>query len=75
MANPRNSPEIDPDGMRRRLDAVLEKDLLGEPLTEHERMLVQMVRNASRAARPVDPGVEVRVDPPQDDNLKDSGGR
>jgi hypothetical protein len=52
--------------MRRRLDAALEKELLGEPLTEQERRIVQYVRYASRAARPVDPGIRVRVNPPED---------
>lgn len=65
--NSHNSPEIDADGMRRRVDDALEKELLGEPLTEQERRIVQYVRYASRAARPVDPGVRVRVDPPEED--------
>lgn len=66
MSSPKNSPEVDPEGMRRRLDAALEKELLGEPLTDQERRIVQYVRHASRAARPVDPGVRVRVNPPDE---------
>jgi len=53
--------------MRRRLDAALEKELLGEPLTEREQRIVQYVRYASRAARPADPEVRIRVDPPDRD--------
>lgn len=67
MVSPYNSPEIDADGMHRRLDEALRKEMLGEPLTEQELRIVQYVRYASRSARPVDPGVEVRVDPPGDD--------
>jgi hypothetical protein len=44
----------------------LEKELLGEPLSEEERRIVQYVRYASRAARPVDPGLQVRVNPPDE---------
>ena len=61
------SPEIDEEGMRRRLDEALEKEMLGQPLTEDEQRIVQYVRYASRAARPVDPGVQVRTNPPGDD--------
>lgn len=61
---PPRSPEVDPEGMRRRLDAALEKELLGEPLDERERRIVQYVRYASRAARPVDAELRVRVNPP-----------
>lgn len=61
------SPEIDHEGMRRRVDEALEKEMLGQPLDERERRIVQYVRYASRAARPVDPGVEVRVDLPEND--------
>ena len=61
------SSEIDPDGMRRRVDKALEKEMLGQPLDERERRIVQYVRYASRAARPVDPGIRVRVDPPEDE--------
>ncbi len=61
------SPEIDDESMRRRVDEALEKEMLGQPLDERERRIVQYVRYASRAARPVDPGVQVRVDPPEDD--------
>lgn len=64
MDRPYRSPEIDAEGMRRRLDAALEKELLGEPLTERERRIVQYVRYASRAARPVDAELGVRVNPP-----------
>jgi hypothetical protein len=69
-----NSPDIDPEGMRRRLDAALEKELLGEPLSEQERRIVQYVRYASRAARPVDPGVQVRVNPTDAGASKDGEG-
>lgn len=62
----RRSPDVDPEGMRRRLDAALEKELLGEPLTEQERRIVQYVRYASRAARPADPEVRVRLNPPDE---------
>lgn len=58
------SPEIDPEGMRRRVDEALEKEMLGQPLTDQERRIVQYVRYASRAAKPVDLGIQVRVDPP-----------
>lgn len=61
-----NSPDIDPEGMRRRLDAALEKELLGETLSEQERRIVQYVRYAGRAARPLDPGIQVRVNPPDE---------
>ena len=61
------SPEIDHDGMRRRVDEALEKEMLGQPLTGQERRIVQYVRYASRAARPVDPGVQVRMEPPEDE--------
>lgn len=61
---PRRSPEVDAEGMRRRLDAALEKELLGEPLDERERRIVQYVRYASRAARPVDAELRIRVNPP-----------
>lgn len=75
LEKPHRSPEVDPDGMRRRLDAALEKELLGEPLTDQERRIVQYVRYASRAARPVDPGIQVRVDPPDDEDLEAAGDR
>jgi hypothetical protein len=67
-----NSPEIDPEGMRRRLDAALEKELLGEPLSEEEKRIVQYVRYASRAARPVDPGIQVRVSPPDEGSSRET---
>ncbi len=69
-----NSPDIDPEGMRRRLDAALEKELLGEPLSEEEKRIVQYVRYASRAARPVDPGIQVRVSPPDEGSSRETQG-
>lgn len=68
---PHRSPEVDVEGMRRRLDAALEKELLGEPLTDGERRIVQYVRYASRMARPVDAALRVRVNPPYEE---DAGG-
>lgn len=61
------SPEIDHDGMRRRVDEALEKEMLGQPLTGQERRIVQYVLYSSRAARPVDPEIQVRVNPPEDE--------
>lgn len=68
---PHRSPEVDVEGMRRRLDAALEKELLGEPLTDQERRIVQYVRYASRAARPLDAELRVMVSPPYEE---DAGG-
>jgi hypothetical protein len=67
-----NSPDIDPEGMRRRLDAALEKELLGQPLTEVEARIVQYVRYASRAARPVDPRIQVRVNQPDEGSSRET---
>lgn len=39
------SPQPDPDAMRRRLDEALLKDMLGQPLSEREVVMVQWVRN------------------------------
>lgn len=40
----------DPEAMRRRLDAALEKDMLGHPLSERELAMVQWVRNGGGCA-------------------------
>lgn len=71
---PHRSPEVDVEGMRRRLDAALEKELLGEPLTDGERRIVQYVRYASRAARPVDAALRVRVNPPDGRGTENEAG-
>lgn len=64
MNSPHRSPDVDHDGMRLRLNAALEKELLGWPLTDQEKRIVQYVRYASRAVRPGDSELRVRVNPP-----------
>jgi hypothetical protein len=39
-----------PEAMRRRLDAALEKDMFGYPLSERELVMVQWVRNGGGCA-------------------------
>lgn len=74
MSSQHRSPDVDPEGMRRRLDAALEKELLGEPLTDRERRIVQYVRYASRMARPVDAELRIRVNPPDEAGPGSAGG-
>lgn len=40
----------DPEAMRRRLDAALKKELLGQPLSQRELAMVQWVRNGGGCA-------------------------